>query len=691
MAPVGYYNGFMVVRIDADGVAIPITSGILDINAGAYGSVITDDFGYVPGDGAPGSAIGDSLEFSHSSYPNVFIRIAAASVADAEALEANYIPTFVVEDLSTAREPTSAEVWLEDLDNAEARTVRLGFAPLNSTTKFKYENLASGRNYRVYTNYVDRNLARRDLRYQDAPSTDFVASSSLAGAIGDFVSSVGLSMPSLFLVSGSPVTSTGTLTASLVNQTANRIFAGPSSGGAGAPTFRTLAAADLPSLSSGLTGILPIANGGTNASSAGIASFNNITGYSASGATGTTSSNLVFSASPTLTGNVKGGTFNADGGTNPGNTYFYLSTSQAFSSNSSGMNLYVNNSLNTNNGLFGIIAEARQGVDRTGLNGVIYGGKFTANVAGDAQTAYGLQGRLSVDAGKTLSEGGAIIFSTTINGTVTAFYGLRQELINAGTVPDFYGTFLNVQNNSSATITNAIGLRIQVLNNGNTMTSAKGIEFAGYGGSGTITTNYLIYAASGTAIGTTKYGLYFLPDMASHHVGKFGLGSGNTTPTARLQVRDTSEPLRLEYDASNYMKVTLSSVGAVTFDAVGSGASFIFSDPVTVRIKPRVQTPASANSFTPNADNDDMLECTSLAHNTTIQNPSGTPFNGQRMVVRLKDNGAGTGHSVAHGSIYRSFVATMVTTVPDTKSVYEEFEYNSTDNKWDCIRAGTLP
>jgi len=47
--------------------------------------------------------------------------------------------------------------------------------------------------------------------------------------------------------------------------------------------------------------ILPVANGGTGASTASITSFNNITGYSASGATGTTSSNLVFSTSPTLT------------------------------------------------------------------------------------------------------------------------------------------------------------------------------------------------------------------------------------------------------------------------------------------------------------------------------------------------------------------------------------------------------
>jgi hypothetical protein len=57
-------------------------------------------------------------------------------------------------------------------------------------------------------------------------------------------------------------------------------------------------------LTTGVTGVLPIANGGTNASTASITSFNNITGYSAAGATGTTSTNLVFSASPTFTGTL---------------------------------------------------------------------------------------------------------------------------------------------------------------------------------------------------------------------------------------------------------------------------------------------------------------------------------------------------------------------------------------------------
>ena len=70
------------------------------------------------------------------------------------------------------------------------------------------------------------------------------------------VTSVGLSLPNIFSVSGSPVTSSGILTATLVNQTANTVFAGPSSGGPAAPTFRALIASDIPSLSgSYLTGL----------------------------------------------------------------------------------------------------------------------------------------------------------------------------------------------------------------------------------------------------------------------------------------------------------------------------------------------------------------------------------------------------------------------------------------------------
>lgn len=63
------------------------------------------------------------------------------------------------------------------------------------------------------------------------------------------VTSVGLALPgSVFSISGSPVTTAGTLTGAFINQSANLIFAGPTSGGAAAPTFRAHVYADISAL-----------------------------------------------------------------------------------------------------------------------------------------------------------------------------------------------------------------------------------------------------------------------------------------------------------------------------------------------------------------------------------------------------------------------------------------------------------
>lgn len=78
-----------------------------------------------------------------------------------------------------------------------------------------------------------------------------------------------------------------------------------------------------------LAGTLAVANGGTNATTASITSFNNITGYTASGATGTTSTNLVFSTTPTITTPVL---------TNPTITA-YLETAPAIANSSTAVTL----------------------------------------------------------------------------------------------------------------------------------------------------------------------------------------------------------------------------------------------------------------------------------------------------------------------------------------------------------------
>src|ERR1700678_2239183 len=75
-------------------------------------------------------------------------------------------------------------------------------------------------------------------------STIVVASTTSGGT----VTSVALSLPaSLFTVTGSPVTTFGTLTGSFNVQSANSVFAGPSSGSSAVPTFRSLVVSDIPS------------------------------------------------------------------------------------------------------------------------------------------------------------------------------------------------------------------------------------------------------------------------------------------------------------------------------------------------------------------------------------------------------------------------------------------------------------
>jgi len=61
--------------------------------------------------------------------------------------------------------------------------------------------------------------------------------------------------------------------------------------------------------------------------------------------------------------------------------------------------------------------------------------------------------------------------------------------------------------------------------------------------------------------------------------GKVGIGT--TEPSARLHAISTTEQLRVGYDISNYLTLTVGSTGAVTFDAVGAGSQFNFKDVTT--------------------------------------------------------------------------------------------------------------
>jgi hypothetical protein len=98
-------------------------------------------------------------------------------------------------------------------------------------------------------------------------TTQYIRYPSNGGGSGT-VTSVGLALPaSVFTVTGSPVTTTGTLTGSFNSQSANLVFASPN-GSSGVPTFRALVTADLPFAIGNLTDVGTdgiVVTGGTGA------------------------------------------------------------------------------------------------------------------------------------------------------------------------------------------------------------------------------------------------------------------------------------------------------------------------------------------------------------------------------------------------------------------------------------------
>ena len=102
------------------------------------------------------------------------------------------------------------------------------------------------------------------------------------------------------------------------------------------------------------------------------------------------------------------------------------------------------------------------------------------------------------------------------------------------------------------------------------------------------------------------------------------------------------------------------------------------------RITSRVTTVTDASTPSPSADNDDMYILTALTQTATFAAPSGTPTQGQKLIVRVKDNG--TARTLAWNAIYRASSDLSLPTITiASKTLYLGFIYNSTDTKWDLV------
>lgn len=145
-------------------------------------------------------------------------------------------------------DPTNSNFEFYTQKNASARRATMDavanyIAPRTTASPIAYTPTATGNPYADWRKFVEAPSGA--IYYIDADGDAMLIVPAGAGS-GGTVTSVGLSLPGVFSVSGSPVTTSGTLTATLANQSANTLFAGPTTGGAAAPTFRAMVSADIP-------------------------------------------------------------------------------------------------------------------------------------------------------------------------------------------------------------------------------------------------------------------------------------------------------------------------------------------------------------------------------------------------------------------------------------------------------------
>lgn len=112
---------------------------------------------------------------------------------------------------------------------------------------------------------------------------------------------------------------------------------------------------------------------------------------------------------------------------------------------------------------------------------------------------------------------------------------------------------------------------------------------------------------------------------------------------------------------------------------------------VFIRNAPRIASAgATSGTLTPNGDTTDIFNAFGLTGAITVATPSGTPVDGQRLVLRFEDNGTGRGITwTTSAGAYRAVGVTLPTTTVATKITYVGCIYNTTDGFWDVIAVVT--
>lgn len=130
---------------------------------------------------------------------------------------------------------------------------------------------------------------------------------------------------------------------------------------------------------------------------------------------------------------------------------------------------------------------------------------------------------------------------------------------------------------------------------------------------------------------------------------------------------------------------------SVTLPTTGTLATLAGSETLTnKRVTSRVVSITSASTITPTGDTADQYNVTALAVPASVAAPSGTPTDGQKLILRLKDDGTARALTwTTTSGAYRVIGTTLPTTTVATKTTYVGCIYNATDVFWDVVAVTT--
>lgn len=131
-----------------------------------------------------------------------------------------------------------------------------------------------------------------------------------------------------------------------------------------------------------------------------------------------------------------------------------------------------------------------------------------------------------------------------------------------------------------------------------------------------------------------------------------------------------------------------STAGTGVMEEISVGTGLTLSGG-TLSAAPNVQSVTSSATVTPTSAND-LVVITAQAAALTLAAPTGSPVQGQALMIRIKDDGTARGITWTSGAGgYRAIGVTLPTTTVISKTTYVGLIYNSTDSRWDAIGVTT--